>query len=191
MGTTRVLFQVFVGSVWIVSYGGKWGGRGSHWLCRVLWVSEYVSRNSPRFMNENQVFALHFIQISASFCRRRVLCFLVLFCVFGLSSFTARARHSYHTTGGHLLILDYHFDHALQSRGSSFHLILLIFFLSKDWLNHRTLISPILHGLHRPSRWTWCHSMTLLASKSTQQSIWIMYTIFELSFSKALRFSFS
>lgn len=42
------------------------------------------------------------------------------------------------------------------------------------WLIDRTLISPILRGLHRPSRWTWCHSMTLFAP---EYPIWIAHSI--------------
>lgn len=41
-------------------------------------------------MNENQGFALHFIQINASFCDEQVLCFHVLFSVFNHSPFIAR-----------------------------------------------------------------------------------------------------
>lgn len=72
----------------------------------------------------------------------------------------SRVRHLYHSAGGsHLLIIGHNFNHSI-----GFHLIHLALTL-KVWLNGHTLISSIFRDLHRPSRWTWCHSMTLSAPR--------------------------
>lgn len=73
----------------------------------IEWMLPWLSRNSSRFMNENQVFALHFIQISASgLLQSSHEISVFTFYVFNHSSLAAHgALVTTLLQGGHLLIL--------------------------------------------------------------------------------------
>lgn len=137
----------------------------------IEWMLPWLSRNSSRFMNENQVFALHFIQISVWLLLQSSLEISVFtFYVFNHSLLAAHgALVTTLLQGGHLLILRRILCRTrvlcnLTSLLNQSSRTLQVSF--KVWLIDRTLISPILHGLRRPSRWSWCHSMmTLLAPR--------------------------
>lgn len=76
----------------------------------------------------------------------------------------SHAKHLHHTAEGSLVDTWLQLRTLYNAALSSFHLIPLLLSL-RVWLNDRTLISPNLRDLHRPSRWTWCHSVTLLAPR--------------------------
>lgn len=72
----------------------------------IEWMLPWLSRNSSRFMNENQVFALHFIQISAWLLLQSSHEISVFtFYVFNHSSLAAHGALVATLQGGHLLIL--------------------------------------------------------------------------------------